>query len=285
MMPPTAPSTAVTQLLAETWNWEPSVIVGCLALLALYVLGLRPDAGVTQIATWPRFLSFLFGDLAILFALVSPLDVLGDTYLFSAHMLQHLLLLSVAPPLLLLGLPPAPVAAVLRHPLLAQAERILGRPGTALAIGVGTLWAWHIPALFNATLADERVHVAEHLSFLVSATILWWPVVAPGSFRRLEALSAALYLFLAMAGDALLGILITFTPPGLYPAYLHPDDVLGILPLLRDRWGLSPAVDQQLAGILMWVPGSLVYLAGILAILVRWFEEPEDSFEDLFDGT
>jgi cytochrome c oxidase assembly factor CtaG len=86
-----------------------------------------------------------------------------------------------------------------------------------------------------------------------------------------------LYLFVAMAASSVLGMLLTFTPPGLYPAYLHPVDRLGILPLLRDGWGLTPAADQQLGGLLMWIPGSLVYLGAMMITLVRWYSAPEED--------
>jgi cytochrome c oxidase assembly factor CtaG len=136
---------------------------------------------------------------------------------------------------------------------------------------------WHLPALYNAALAHEGIHIAEHLCFLATATLFWWPVVGPLAQRRLAPLAAALYLFAAMAASTVLGIILTFAPPGIYPAYLNPVDQLGVVRLLREGWGLSPAADQQLGGLLMWVPGNLVYFWAFIAALVRWYSAPEQE--------
>jgi cytochrome c oxidase assembly factor CtaG len=217
--------------------------------------------------------------VTLLLALVSPLDALGDDYLFSAHMLQHELLVVVVPPLLLLGLPKdcgAFAAQVLAFRPLARLEYILSRPWLAWILGMGTLWIWHLPLLYNAALADERIHVLEHLSFLVTAVIFWWPVFAPLSYqplshRRMGLLPRLLYLLLAVVACDTLGTLLAYTPPGLYPAYLHPLDKYGILPLLRERWGITPALDQQAGGLLMGLLSDPVYLAPALIALARYW--------------
>ncbi len=266
-------------LLTTAWSLQPSVLAGCGGLFAVYsvaCMGLaRPTRG--EAASLGRAAAFLAGVLLLLLALISPLDTLGDRYLFSVHMAQHLLLVLIVPPLLLLGLPPWLAARLLSWAPAGAAERVLGQPALAWALGVGTLWLWHAPALYNAALAAENVHVAQHLTFLVAATVFWWPVLAPPGSRRLAALPAMLYLFTAGAANSVLGILLTFAPPGLYPLYLNPPDPLGLLPLLRGGWGWSPTADQQAGGLLMWVAGGPIYLAAILATLVRWFAEPDDE--------
>jgi len=270
-------------LLTTAWTLQPSVLAGCGGLFAAYsaaCMGLaRPTRG--EVASPGRAAAFLAGALILLLALVSPLDTLGDRYLFSAHMAQHLLLVLVVPPLLLLGLPPWLVARLLRWAPAAAAERVLGWPAVAWALGVGTLWLWHAPALYNAALANETVHVGQHLTFLVAATVFWWPTIAPSGGRRLAALPAMVYLFSAGAANSVLGIVLTFAPPGLYPLYLNPPDPLGLLPLLRQGWGLAPTADQQAGGLLMWVAGTPVYLGAILATLVRWFGEPDEEMRRL----
>ncbi|MBK9714494.1 MAG: cytochrome c oxidase assembly protein [Kouleothrix sp.] len=262
------------QLLRSTWHGHPSVLLGCLALLLAYLAGLRRVGGGPM--GW-RMAAFAAGVAALLLALLSPLHALGDGYLFSAHMLQHLLLLQIVPPLLLLGLPPALIERLLRRAVLAAAERALGQPLAAWLLGSGAVWAWHLPSLYNAALASEPAHIAEHLCFLATATIFWWPVLAPGGWARLGTLPALLYLFAAAASSSALGILLAATPPGMYPAYLRPTDRLGILPLLRDGWGLTPAVDQQLGGLLMWIAGGLLYLGAMLGVLARWYGAEEDE--------
>ncbi len=258
------------RLLVSAWNWEPSVLLGCAALLAadLVAAGFRCSKDVA----W-----FGAGVGVLLLALVSPIDTLGDAYLFSAHMLQHLLLLLIVPPLLLLGIPREPVRRALRRPPVRRVECVLAQPLLAWSLGVGTMWLWHLPALYNAALAHAGIHVVEHLCFLGSAATFWWPLVAPVGEARLTPVAAALYLFAAAAASTILGIILTFVSPGLYPLYLRPGDRLGILPLLRDGWGFSPAVDQQTGGILMWVGGGLVYLGAIIATLARWYGEPDED--------
>lgn len=258
------------QLLAATWSWDPSVIAGCLMLAAVYLLAVK--FRVNRHNGW-----FLSGLLVMYLALESPLEEFGDTYLFSAHMAQHLLLVLVVPPLLLWGIPPRLARQLINGSPAGAAERLLRRAPVAWLLAGVTLWVWHLPTLYNATLLDERLHIFEHLTFLVTATIFWWPVLTPLPESRLDPLASIFYLFAAAASNAALGIILTFAEPGLYPAYIHPHDELGILPALRNQWGLTLAVDQQVGGLLMWVPGSLVYLAGIVAALVYWYGAPEDD--------
>ena len=254
--------------LEAAWSWEPSVVAGC-ALAAGGYIGLS-GGRVAGRGWW-----FLSGVALLLLALASPLDVLGDRYLFSAHMLQHMLLVLVVPPLLILGLPPGWVRLALEHPGARRLERALGRPAPAWVVGLATVALWHWPALYNAALASPPVHVLQHLSFLGSGAVFWWPVCAPLRGLRMPPLGAVLYLLAAALASSGLGIALTVTPPGLYPAYLHPADPLGIAPLLRNAWGLTPEADQQLGGLLMWVPGGLVYLTAILATLGAWWREGE----------
>lgn len=254
--------------LALAWSWEPSVIVGC----ALAVGGYLGLAGGRMSG---RTVSFVSGILVLAFALLSPLDLLGDRYLFSAHMLQHMLLVLVVPPLLILGLPASWVRRLLAYPGLRGAERILRRPLVAWIVGIGVMGLWHWPSLYNLALVVPPVHVFQHLSFLAASVIFWWPVCAPVAESRMPPLGAVVYLLAAALASSGLGIVLTVTPPGLYPAYLHPADPIGILPMLRNGWGLSPEADQQLGGLLMWVPGGLVYLTAILATLGWWWRDGE----------
>lgn len=209
----------------------------------------------------------------MMFALVGPLDGLGDEYLFSAHMLEHIVFLVIVPPLLIMGLPRETVTAMLRWGPAAALERILRRPAVAWLIAVVTLYLWHVPLLYNTALADERVHIAQHLSFLVTATIFWWPVLAPLRDHRLRGHSAILYLFLAAVANSVLGAVLTFSRPGLYPLYVRPTDGSPELALIRRGWGLDPAADQQLGGLFMWVVGGLFFLMAILGMYARWYRE------------
>lgn len=249
--------------ILRAWDPDLSVLIGCAALLAAYWSTHRGDFSR---AGW-----FAAGVAVMLFALISPLDTLGDEYLFSAHMLQHLLLELAVPPLLLLGITPRFANAVLASRALARVERVLGNPLVAWTLGVATLALWHLPRLFDAALGDEYVHIAEHLCFLVTATIFWWPVLAPLPRCRLSPLWTQVYLLGGAMANSLLGIWLTFAPAGLYAPYLHPGDSLRVAALLRDGWGLTPPLDQQVAGLLMWVGGGFVFLAAMMVLFLQWF--------------
>lgn len=229
------------------WDWEPSVVIGCVALAAGYFALVRQRG-------FRRTPCFLAGVLVLLLDLVSPLDTLADRYLFSAHVAQHFLLALVIPPLLLMGTPAFNLGR------LANLERVLGHPPISWILGVGTMLVWHVPALFNAALASDPLHVLEHLSFLVTGTIFWWPILGPLQNRHLSPLAAVMYLFSACSSCTLLGAYLTFGPSGLYPAYT------GYL-------GLDARADQQLGGLLMWVPGCFLYLSAILATVRKWYAE------------
>ncbi len=258
------------ELLVHGWHWKPDVLAGCIALLGVYLVatGFRPGRGL---------LFWTSGSIVLLVSLVSPIDTLSHHYLFSAHMLQHLLLVLVVPPLLLLGLPAQAMKRLLRRPLAARCERMLRRAVIAWGLATGAMWIWHLPSLYGAALAYDGVHIVQHLCFLVTATIFWWPLLAPLPEWRFPAPVAIVYLFATMAAASVLGIVLTFAAPGLYPAYLNPHDEHGILPLIREGWGLTPAVDQQAGGLLMWVPSNLVYLWALVATLVRLFNTPEST--------
>ena len=255
------------KLFTSAWEWHPSVVAGCALLLGGYLAAVR-----CRINRCTLF--FAAGVIATLLALVSPLDPLGDDYLFSAHMLQHILLDMVAPPLFILGLPAEPMRRLLRWPPLSAVERVLGQPVLAWWLGTGTLCVWHLPVLFNAALASEGVHIFQHLTFLVTGTIMWWPVFGPLEERRMTPMTSVVYLLLASVPNAILGIFFTFAGTSFYAAYAQPEDELGALALIRDSWGLDPVTDQQLGGAIMWVLGSIIYFWAILAAVARWFLEP-----------
>jgi cytochrome c oxidase assembly factor CtaG len=254
--------------LINHWDFQPTVMAGCLLLGTGYLAWVR-------FRPQPRAAAFFAGLGVLVIALVSPLDGLGDTYLFSAHMIQHLLLILISAPLIVIGLPEAPLRRQLERPAINRIEQRLSQPAVALLIAVGVVWIWHFPAFYNFALSDESVHAFQHLTFIVSATIFWWPVFTPLEERRMAAPAVLLYIFLASLADAVLGIILTFVPAGLYPFYLHPEDPWHILAVLRNTWGISPQVDQQLGGLVMWVPGSLIYLAALVGCVLRWFNNPE----------
>lgn len=241
----------------SAWDWKPTVIAGCVVLLAGYAAMVRLRFSA-RAAAW-------LGAIALLcLALLSPLDVLADRYLFFVHMAKHILFVLAIPALLLIGMPPEAAPRWLR--------RASVPPAVCWVAGIGAMAVWHIPAFFNAALASEPLHVLEHLSLLAGGTLYWWPILSPVRELRLNPVpQAAAYLFTSCLACTSMGIVLTFAPTLLYPAYANPADAYGILATIRDQWGISPALDQQIGGLLMWVPCCLVYLSATLAMFARWY--------------
>ncbi len=256
----------MTRLLLA-WDFDSSVVIGCVLLvIAAFML---------NHGRLSRFLVQILGIIVLFVALESPIDALADSCLFSAHMLQHMLLVLIVPPLLMMGISADGTASLLRTPILKRLEHALSKPLVAGVAGMGVLYAWHWPPWYDAALRDEWLHIAEHLSFLIGATIFWWPVLGPRQEQLMSPVVALLYLFIAMLLQSVLGIVLTFMPVGTYRAYLQPDDRLGLLDLVRRSWGITPALDQQIGGLLMWVLGGPVFLAAMLSVLFRWYQIPE----------
>jgi cytochrome c oxidase assembly factor CtaG len=191
-------------------------------------------------------------------------------------MLQHLLLVLIVPPLALLGIGPA-----LRARAPGKLGRLLLRPIVAWGLGVGAMWLWHEQTLCNAASQSAVIHRVQELSLLVMGTAFWWPILAPREESRLPPLAGVAYLFTACVACTLLGVLITFSPVEVCSVFAHPVDRLGVMPLVRDGWGLTAEKDQQVGGLLMWVPACLVYGVGILGVLGRLFHEHPGPTESL----
>jgi len=248
------------ELLVSCWQFDPIAVVICVAGTVAYIAsGVRSGA---------RALPFALAVLVLALALLSPVGSLAEGYLFSAHMLQHLLLVLVVPPLALMGVEPGDARArIARIP-----------PFVAWSLGVGAMWLWHAPTLCDAASQNPVVHRVQEASLLAMGAAFWWPVVGASATSRLPPLGGIVYLFTACVACTLLGIYITFSPVAVCSVFAHPVDRLGVLPLVRDGWGLSAQKDQQVGGLLMWVPACLVYGAGILGLLARmWREDGEPT--------
>jgi len=243
------------------------VIAGCVFAAWLYGRGLRAlwqHAGRCRgIRTW-QAACFAGGLIILLLALVTPLDEIAAA-LFSAHMVQHLLLLLAAPPLLVLGQPLVAFAWGLpessRHGL-RQLRYLhpLTAPAAAFVLHSVALWLWHAPRLYDLAVADAAVHVLEHSSFLGTAVLLWWALLCSG---RVGYGASVLYVFGLGLQSTALGALLTFAGGTWYTAHLGT----------TAAWGISPQEDQQLAGLIMWIPGGSIYLAAALGLFAAWLKE------------
>jgi len=251
------------QFLISGWTWNPWL----LAAMAAAFIGYRMLwGGRGRGGYWVAFLG------VIGLALMSPLHALAGGYLFSAHMVQHILLLLIAPALALLSLPPSFSAA--------PGLRALTHPGIGWASGVGAMWLWHASALCNAAAASGAVFVLQTVSLLVLGGLFWGPILAPGRQQGLPPLAGIVYLFTACLACSVLGVIITFSPVAVCPVFMHASDRLGLMELIRSRWGLTPEKDQQLGGLLMWAPMCLIYLTAILGQLARWYAAPATALPE-----
>lgn len=247
------------------WTLNPILLLELALLLGayLYAVGLLrrrwSGAGTVSRAqvTW-----FVLGWLTLVGALVSPLDTLGDEFLFSAHMIQHMLIAVVAPPLLLLGVPTWLWDPLFKRSAAARwLARWLAHPVVAFGLLEADIWLWHAPALYDLTLANDTIHVIEHLSFFVFGILFWIPCLEiHPAFPRMSKGFAILYLFVGCQPMVALGALITFASQPLYAPYVSAPRV----------WGLSPLSDQQLGGLIMWLPSNIPYLIALSILFFQW---------------
>ncbi|MEE9199304.1 MAG: cytochrome c oxidase assembly protein [Dehalococcoidia bacterium] len=257
------------------WNVEPSVILGVFLLEALYLIGvgpLRERYGWGQEVGHRRVVSFTLGVWFIFFALSSPLDTLSDEFLFSAHMVQHLILTLVVPPLLLLGTPGWLLRPLLRSSRVFQGAKFLTFPPVAFVLFNGTFAMWHVPAIYDAGLEHLSVHIIQHLLFMATGVLLWWPILSPlPELPRLPYGGQVLYLFLLSVPPGVIGGVITFSNDVLYSTYAEAPRI----------WGLSASADQQIGGVMMKLPGFLIFIIAAAIVFFNWAakEEARDRAE------
>ena len=252
-----------------SWTFAPVVMLALVVGVWAYGRGVRAlwrrSASGRGVARW-RVACFAAGLLTVALALLSPIDAVGSA-LFAVHMIQHMLLVVVAAPLLVLGdsgtatLWALPIRSRRRVGLwwrhartLKRAWRTLRLPLVAFILHVGALWLWHLPSLYDAAIRREGLHVVEHASFFLTALLFWYPIADPHRSGRLGIGVATLYLFAAGLQCTMLGALMAFARHPWYFAHYGT----------TAAWGLSPLEDQQLAGLIMWIPAGLVYLVALV---------------------
>jgi putative membrane protein len=252
------------------WAWDPVIVLGLAVCGALYWRGATEAHGLRR---WERW-CYWAGWWSLVIALVSPLHPMGEV-LFSAHMAQHEILMLISAPLLVLGRPLVPYLwglplnarkvvgdATKSRPLQATWQWIT-RPLNAWWIHALALWGWHAPSLFQATVEDDFVHTLQHLSFLGSALLFWWALLRGRQAENNYGL-AVLYVFSTGVHSSILGALLTFSPRVWYPVYANT----------TTAWGLTPLEDQQIGGLIMWVPAGLVFIVAGLALFGKWIQQP-----------
>jgi putative membrane protein len=259
---------------APAFSWttgaiHPEVVLGCGVLAAAWACAWRAHGGRPRPGQAARFVG---GLAALLLALNGPLHDLSDWYLFSAHMIQHLVLTLVVPPLLLTGVPGWMVDGLLR-PLLAwrHTARLVvtvTRPLPAFAIYAVALIGWHLPGPYDAALEIHGWHVVEHGVLLVAATLGWWPIASPSRVApALPYAAQLLYTFVFGMPMTVVAAMITAAEQVLYPFYERAPRIVD----------LTPLADQRLGGVIMWVPSGLIPLAAFTIVFFRWVAAEADE--------
>lgn len=264
--------------LWRRWRVEPVALVLIVITATAYGVGLRRlwhNARSRRVITTRRATEFYAGILTLLVALCSPLDALADS-LFSAHMVQHVLLIAVAAPLLVAGIPGVPLVWALpdasrrafgpawNRSGLGRLGHSLTRPFTAWALHTLALWLWHVPGPYGAALAHPAIHALEHACFLVTAIFVWQAALRPLGHQRRDTARGLLVLGGTLAQSSALGAWLTLSST---PWYYAQSVGAG-------AWHMTALADQQLAGIIMWIPASFIYVGAMLLILSEWLREP-----------
>jgi putative membrane protein len=259
------------------WSWDPTVLLGLCGLVAAYAMAVRRGLirGDDDTTPWfkraalrPWF--FAAGVAAGFLALQSPIDTGGDDYLLSLHMVQHLLLMMVAPPLVLLGIAgmrPLPDTVA---PRWRAIWTLLTRPWPATIIFNVVLLMWHIPSWYDATLTTQSIHIVEHLTFIAVGVVFWWPIVDPLRGVRTKPVSPFTKMgMLGLAGvpPTVLGFLFVLISAPAYEFYARAPRL----------WGLSAVQDQQIAGVIMFGLGNIIYFVAISIIFLRLLGNPADD--------
>lgn len=261
------------------WTFDPWISGPILTLALLYAAGelklTKRRARHTMDRVWRSSLLFWGGIVVLAVALLSPIHEISEQ-LFTVHMIEHELVMAAAAPLLVFSRPigvllwgmPRRLRSRARHVLSSRTLRLFWRctslPAVATALHGLAIWVWHVPPLFDATVSDILLHRLQHLSFFLTGVLFWWAVIWRSSRG-----TAAWHLFVTMMHTSILGALIALAPSVLYVGQTHH----------AADWGLTPLEDQQLAGILMWVPGGIVYAGVALWFLSTWIRRSSEGGE------
>jgi putative membrane protein len=263
---------------AHRWTWEPITIALLVLSASFYAAGTHAlwlRAGVGRgLHPW-QAVSFTAGLLSLAIALLSPVAWLSEV-LFSVHMTQHEILVLISAPLLVFGHPLIAVLWALprssretwsrwsQRRSVTSTWHVLTGPLVVFLLHALALWIWHVPSLYEAALRNSGIHAVEHLSFVITAALFWWGMVH-GRYGRMAYGVSVLYVFLTAVHSSVLGALMTIAPGVLYPTYAATGAA----------WQVDALEDQQLAGLLMWVPSGLVFIVLGLALFAAWLGESD----------
>ncbi|HXR83834.1 MAG TPA: cytochrome c oxidase assembly protein [Hanamia sp.] len=241
------------------FDWPTTLFLIALCFIYLYSIGFEIKR---------QSLYFFAGIFLLILCVDSPLHFLAGSYLFSAHMLSHVLIILIAAPLIVAGIP---AENKFKRQLLFFSTKT---KNTFIywVTGVGIMWFWHIPYIFNQQFSGNGMWMMnlEMPSLLIAGIIFSWPVINPCRENRIGPIAGVLYLSTACIFCSLLGLMITFAPLSMYAHYSF-DDAYGVGSIIRKNWKISASIDQQIAGLIMWVPGCFIYLTASMILLIKWF--------------
>ena len=240
----------------DHWHIHSSVAIGLAVFGGLYLfLGGARTTVRRQCAFWAAV-------LVLFFSLNGPLHDLSDTYLFSAHMVQHLVLTLVFPPLLLYGTPDWVVRPLVSPRWVMAFARWATRPIQAATIFLVPISLWHFPGAYQLAMRDHNVHIVQHLVFIATAVVMWWPILSPlPELPRASYPGQMLYLFLLGIPMSVVGAMITLADTPLYPFYASAPERV---------WGLTLLADQEYGGLIMWIAGGFVFWIAATVVWFRW---------------
>lgn len=248
---------------------HPSVLIGCTLFFGAYLAAIGPlrrRLGGPDHVRLDKLAYMLSGVLVLFVSLSGPIHDLSDNYLFSAHMVQHMLITLIVPPLFLLGTPDWLMAWLLRPRIVERTAKFLTMPLVAYAVYNLVFVGWHFPVFYNWALVDHNVHIVQHLMFIAAAMVMWWPIASPlPDLYRLSRPGQLLYIFAFGIPMSVVSAFITFSETVLYTWY-------EAAPRL---WDLSALDDQRLGGVIMWVPGMLVFWTAMTFVFFRWARSEE----------
>jgi len=272
------------KFITTYWNLDIIAIVIAIALIVFHF--------ITNGNTFnKKSLLFLSGVTLYIIATCSALNYLADYYLYSAHMVKDIIILLIVPPMLLSSTNPDFLKKIVNRPGFDKIGKILFHPLVAWILGVGSMWLWNFPDIFYLLEDSPWLKLLQMISLLIFGLIFIYPVFAPIKYHKLHPLQSAIYLFTACVGCTIMGIMITFAPAFIYTPYFAgpvfwccgiqtagpaasiyaAGSNAAISNLIQSNWGISAKIDQQMAGLIMWIPACFVYLTNIMISLTKWY--------------
>ncbi len=246
------------------WEVHESLVIGTVLVVALYTWAIGPGRrkyGWSDTPASPKQRGLFYGTMLMMYlTLDGPLHHLADELLFSAHMAQHMILQLIWAPLVVISVPVWLWEAMLRPRPIHAAARFFSRPMTAFVTYNGIVFGWHVPQMYNLALTQHNFHIVQHLMFMSSAVLMWWVMIAPVAEFRATYQKRMVFILANMLAMKVLGLIISLSDEVLYTFYLSQPRA----------WGLDALGDQQLGGMLMWLPGGGLLWAGLGRVWWQW---------------